>query len=91
VKNQFSSILKTFKGGVHPPDEKLQTCDKPIQDFMDPQGDMIYPMQQHLGAPCRPIVKKGDCVLRDQIIGEPTGLGAYIYTSVSVTPFSVCE
>jgi len=85
VKNQFSSILKTFKGGVHPPDEKHQTCDKPIQDFMDPQGDMIYPMQQHLGAPCRPIVKKGDSVLRDQIIGEPTGLGAYIYTSVSGT------
>lgn len=86
MKNQFSSVLKTFKGGVHPPDEKAITCEKPIQDFMDPQGDMIYPMQQHLGAPCKPVVKKGDHVLRDQIIGEPTGfLGAYIYTSVSGT------
>lgn len=86
MKNMFSSVLKTFKGGVHPPDGKKLTCDLPIQDYMDPKGDMVFPMQQHLGAPCKPIVKKGDHVLRDQIIGEPTGfLGAYVYTSVSGT------
>ena len=86
MRNPFSSMLKTFKGGVYPPDEKKVTCDKPIQDFMDPVGDMVFPMQQHQGAPCTPIVKKGDHVLRDQIIGEPTDLlGAYVYTSVSGT------
>lgn len=87
---QLSSLLPwnkgaTFKGGVHPSDEKHRTEDLPIVDFMDPQEDMVFPMLQHLGAPCAAIVKKGDLVLRDQLIGEPKGLGAPIYSSVSGT------
>ncbi len=85
MKKLYSSVLRTFKGGVHPPDEKRHTADIAIQDFMDPKGDMVFPMLQHLGAPCRPVVKKGDFVLRDQVIGEPDGLGALVYSSVSGT------
>ena len=85
MKKLYSSALRTFKGGVHPPDEKRHTADIAIQDFMDPKGDMVFPMLQHLGAPCRPVVKKGDFVLRDQVIGEPDGLGALVYSSVSGT------
>lgn len=85
MKHSFLSGLKTFRGGIHPPDEKKLTADKPIRDYLSPKGDMVFPMLQHMGVPCKPLVKKGDRVLRDQIIGEPTGLGTYIYSSVSGT------
>lgn len=87
----FSSIMTrllgrpTFPGGVHPDDNKQWTKDTPYQDFMDPSGLMVFPMQQHAGAPDKPLVKKGDKVLRDQLIGEPAGLGANIFSSVSGT------
>ncbi len=80
------SIARTFHGGIHPPDQKHITEDLPIKDYMDPHMDMVYPMQQHLGAPCRPLVKKGDRVLRDQLIGEPVSfVCAPVYSSVSGT------
>lgn len=79
------SGASTFKGGVHPYDGKELSRDLPIADYMDPQEDMVFPMLQHLGAPCKPLVKKGDRVLRDQMIGEPTGLGAPVFSSVSGT------
>ena len=48
--------------------------------------EVRIPMSQHLGAPCRCLVKKGDRVLRGQLIGEPTAfLGAPIHSSVSGT------
>ena len=82
--DKLLSIARTFHGGIHPADEKELTEEFPIRDYMDPQGDMIFPMQQHLGAPCQPIVAKGDRVLRDQRIGEPTGyVSAPVYSSVS--------
>jgi electron transport complex protein RnfC len=40
-------------------------------------------MSMHVGAPCKPIVAKGDHVLLGQKIAEPTGLGAPIHASVS--------
>ena len=39
-------------------------------------------LQQHVGAPCTPIVKSGDLVLRGQLIAKPVGLGANIHASV---------
>ena len=84
--DKLLSIARTFHGGIHPPDQKEITEEYPIQDYMDPKEDMVFPMQQHLGAPCRPIVAKGERVLRDQRIGEPTGfVGAPVYSSVSGT------
>ena len=81
----------TFKGGIHPAEMKEITENLPIRDFMEPNELMVFPMIQHVGAPCKPIVKKGDYVLRDQLIGEPQGLGANIYTSVSGTVKDVKE
>lgn len=84
--DKLLSIARTFHGGIHPADQKEMTEEFPIRDFMDPQEDMVFPMQQHLGAPCKPIVAKGDRVLRDQMIGEPTAfVCAPIYSSVSGT------
>ena len=61
--------LPTFIGGIHPPDGKELTSHKEIEIY-NPQGDLVFPMSQHLGVPCTPIVKKGDRVLVGQKIGD---------------------
>ena len=61
--------LHTFRGGVHPPDNKESTANKKIESFR-PRGDLVYPMSQHIGAPCAPLVKKGDRVLAGQKIAD---------------------
>lgn len=75
--------LLTFKNGIFPPHGKHFTENKPIEDLM-PKGDLVFPMAQHIGAPCEPLVKKGDKVLVGQKIGEPKGfVSAPIHSSVS--------
>ena len=64
--------ILTFKGGVHPYDGKELSKDKPIQT-LNPQGDLVYPLSQHIGAPAKPIVQKGDHVLMGQKIAEAGG------------------
>lgn len=77
--------LLTFKGGLHPYDGKELSKDKAIQLFV-PTGDMVYPLSQHIGAPAKPIVKKGDRVLVGQKIAEAGGfVSANIHSSVSGT------
>ncbi len=77
--------LLTFKKGVHPPHGKYLTEKKPIEEYL-PKGDLVFPMSQHIGAPCNPVVKKGDRVLVGQVIGEATGfVSASIHSSVSGT------
>ena len=46
--------LQTFnRGGIHPPDGKALAKDKPIQILMPKEGSLlVYPMSQHIGAPC---------------------------------------
>lgn len=75
--------LLTFKKGVLPPHGKHFTENKKIENLL-PKGDLIFPMSQHIDAPCEPLVKKGDRVLAGQKIGEAKGfLSAPIYSSVS--------
>lgn len=62
-------MLKTFKGGIHPPYNKKLTNNKPIEKATLPKK-VIIPMGMHLGAPCEPIVKVGDMVKKGQKIGE---------------------
>ena len=50
--------LLTFKGGVHPNDGKSLAKDKAIVELL-PQGDLVYPLSQHIGAPAKPVVAKG--------------------------------
>ena len=61
--------LPTFIGGIHPPDNKSLTADKDIEIY-SPKGDLVYPMSQHIGVPCAPIVKKGDVVRVGQKIAD---------------------
>lgn len=75
----------TFIGGVHPYDGKELSKEKPIQEVL-PKGELVYPLSQHIGAPAKPVVAKGDRVLAGQKIAESAGfVSASIYASVSGT------
>jgi len=75
--------LLTFKGGTHPADHKAETMDLPIEDLM-PSKIMVYPMSQHIGAPCSPAVRIGDRVLLGQKIGDSEAfVSAPIHSTVS--------
>ena len=75
----------SFQGGIHPYEGKELTQDKPIM-ILKPTGDLVYPMAQHIGAPAKPIVAKGDKVVVGQKIGEANGfVSANVICSVSGT------
>jgi len=77
--------LATFKGGVHPPERKELTKDSPIQRAPIPEKVVVF-MQQHAGAPAKPIVEAGQKVKTGQIIGEPGGfISAYVHSPVTGT------
>ena len=77
--------LLTFKGGIHPYDGKALSKDKPVRRLL-PKGQLVYPLSQHIGAPAKPVVKKGDHVLAGQVIAEAGGfVSAPIHASVSGT------
>jgi len=73
----------TFKGGIHPPQYKRYSEKAGIEKAEEPKVATI-PMQQHIGAPCEPIVKVGDRVKVGQKIGEAKAfVSAPIHSSVS--------
>ena len=77
--------LATFKGGVHPYEGKELSENQPIEVLM-PKGELVYPVSQHIGAPAKPLVKKGDQVLAGQKIAEAGGfVSAHVICSVSGT------
>ena len=72
----------SFFGGVHPKENKWYACDKETQVFPEPDI-LVIPMSQHIGAPCKPLVKKGDLVTVGQKIGDNQGLCVPVHASVS--------
>ena len=76
-------MLKTFSiGGVHPQDNKL-SAHQPIVRAQIPSQAVIM-LNQHIGAPAKPVVAKGDRVKVGTRIGEPSGhMSAAIHSSVS--------
>ena len=72
----------SFFGGVHPNENKFYAKDKAIQEFPEPDL-LVIPMSQHIGAPCKPLVKKGDLVTVGQKIGDNQGLCVPVHASVS--------
>lgn len=75
--------MKTFKlGGVHPAENKL-SAGSPIREAALPK-QAVFSMFQHIGAPAKPVVKKGDLVKVGTLLGEAGGfVSAPIYSSVS--------
>lgn len=83
--------LYSFKKGIHPSGQKDATSHKPIETLF-PKGEVVFPMSQHIGAPCTPVVKKGDRVLVGQLIGEVNGyVCSPIHSSISGTVKAVEE
>ena len=89
-------IAKTFpRGGGDIPHRKSATDHKPIVVMPAPEIAVI-PLQQHIGAPCEPVVAVGDKVKMGQVVGQskafisapvhPSGSGQIVacllYTSI---------
>ena len=60
---------RTFSRGVHPPESKHLTEDRPIEPGPG-VGELSILLSQHIGAPCQAAVKKGDLVEAGRRIGE---------------------
>ncbi len=81
----------SFKGGVHPPENKKRSAFKPSEILAAPER-LYFPMQMHVGAPCAPTVKKGDNVCVGQVIGfSDAPISALIHSSVSGTVADIKE
>lgn len=76
---------KTFHmGGVHPEANKFAHS-AVVETFPLPDQAVVY-MTQHLGAPAKPVVQKGDKVKVGQLIGEANGfVSANIHAPISGT------
>lgn len=75
--------LKTFRGGIHPDGHKDISKGQPVSSYL-PDGDLVFPVNQHIGKPAKPIVAKGDPVLAGQMIAEADGfVSANIISSCS--------
>ena len=72
----------SFFGGVHPKENKHYAENYAVVDFPAPD-EVVIPMSQHIGAPCLPLVKKGDLVTMGQKIGDNQGLCVPVHASVS--------
>ncbi len=81
----------TFKRGVHPPDGKALSAEQPIKVILPKENsELFFPMSQHIGAPCEPLVAIGDYVKVGQkvsqgevIAASPAFMSSPIFSSIS--------
>ena len=64
VKGRFS-----FPGGIHPPEKKELTREMEIERG-PAVTEVAVMLSQHIGAVCRPLIRKGDAVQAGQKIGD---------------------
>ncbi|MBE6770531.1 MAG: electron transport complex subunit RsxC [Ruminococcaceae bacterium] len=87
AKTIVDGVLKAVKkvrGGVKV-DHHKNTAEKAVERLPIP-SKVVIPMQQHIGAPCEPVVKVGDTVAVGQLIGDTDKyVSAPIHASVSGT------
>ena len=81
--------IRTFsRGGVHPDECKLTAELATV--VADLPNQAVFPLSQHIGAPAKPLVKKGDKVKVGTMIAEAGGyVSAPLYSSVSGTVWKV--
>jgi electron transport complex protein RnfC len=85
----FSLRALGFRHGVHPPESKELTAHLPIRRMPFPD-EVVLPVRQHAGKPAKPIVRKGDHVLRGDVIAEADGfVSAPVHASASGTVTAV--
>lgn len=82
-KRAFHKELKTFRlGGVHPQDNKL-SASAPLAQLPLPK-QVTIPIIQHIGAPAKVVVQRGDTVKVGQVIAQHEGfISSNIHASCS--------
>lgn len=84
-------IFGNHSWGVHPEDHKRPAADVPLRRLPLPTH-LYVPLQQHIGAPARPVVLVGQQVLKGQLIAEAQGAtSAAIHAPSSGTVTAVGE
>lgn len=83
--------LRTFRiGGVHPEENKLSS--ESATQIAGLPRQAVFPLSQHIGAPAKSVVKKGDKVKVGTLLAEAGGfVSAPIYSSVSGTVVKIDE
>lgn len=82
VKGGVLRAVKKVRGGVKVAHHK-NTAELEVVRIPTP-SKVVIPMQQHIGAPCEPVVKVGDEVAVGQLIGDSDKfISAPIHASVS--------
>lgn len=72
--------MGTLKGGIR---FQIPKVDAPIENLAVP-SQVVIPLKQNLGSPCKPLVKKGQEVKIGELIGESgEGKSAPVYATVS--------
>ena len=69
---QALSTSLTFRHGVHPPERKEATAERPIERVPFVK-EYVLPLSQHIGAPSKAVVRAGERVVRGKMIAEPGG------------------
>lgn len=78
-------MAASFHGGVHPDDAKALTKACGIVSMPLPD-EVVLPVRQHIGAPAKVIVEKGQQVKKGQMVAEPGGfVSAPVHSSISGT------
>ncbi len=73
----------TFQGGANVPHHKELTERKALERAVEP-NKVYIPLQQHIGAPCEPVVNVGDKVKEGQLIGKSDAfVSARIHSSIA--------
>ncbi|ACE86219.1 electron transport complex subunit RsxC [Cellvibrio japonicus] len=81
----MTSLIKLWElpGGIHPPQNKAQSLALPLGQIPLPT-QLILPLNQHIGAPAKPVVQVGDQVLTGQLIAAADGtFSANVHASSS--------
>ncbi len=82
----------TFTGGIFPYSGKELSRNVRIRSVLPPEGEMYFPLQQHIGQAALPVVQPGDYVYRGQLIARADGeLSANIFSSVSGVVTAITE
>lgn len=75
--------ILSFRGGIHPYEGKELSKNELIMP-VKPVRALVYPLSQHIGAPAKAVVKKGDEVLKGQLIAQADGfVSVSVHSSVS--------
>ncbi|OYZ05064.1 MAG: electron transport complex subunit RsxC, partial [Methylophilales bacterium 16-45-7] len=91
--NAIVNIGKIFKfnGGVHPPENKTLSTQRPIAKLSLPES-LVLPLRQHVGNIPKVKVNVGDHVLKGQLLAEAEGMvSAAIHAPTSGTITEIAD